>query len=92
MLRVERDKGTFCYVNEVTGNAPENLKGELVARGSNQVIRGLELSVPPLRLWGEGLAVESVVSDPRLHESHLCNDISVKNPFRRKGFLERLGW
>ena len=52
MLRVERDKGTFCYVNEVTGNAPENLKGELVARGSNQVIRGLELSVPPLRLWG----------------------------------------
>ena len=33
---------------------------ELVARRTNQVIRRLELSVPPLDFWGRVLEVESI--------------------------------
>lgn len=45
------DKGVSCYVNEVTFGS--DLRMGLVATGANQVIEGLEQSVPPNPdLWG----------------------------------------
>lgn len=51
-LSVESDRGTFCYVNEVTFGG--HLKMGMVINGAKQVIRGLEISVPlPILKVGE---------------------------------------
>ena len=49
-LSKERDKGDFCYVNEVTFG--KSLGMGLVARRTNQEIRGMEISVPSPRHLG----------------------------------------
>ena len=49
-LSKEQDKGNFCYVNEVTFG--KSLRMGLVARRTNQEIRGMEISVPSPRHLG----------------------------------------
>ena len=58
--------------------------GALVAKGTNEAIRGLGLSLPPTHPSLEGLEVESVASDT----------YKTKPPRKRKGtgFGELLGW
>lgn len=63
----------------------------LVARGTSQGRRGLELLTPPLDLrGGERLQVDSIPNGRGFNQSHLCEEASLKP--ERSGVGGRLGW
>lgn len=70
------DKGVSCYVNEVTYGS--DLRMGLVATGANQVIEGLEQSVPPNPdLWG-GQRTRGL--NQSLMANHLIHQACVMKP------------
>ena len=69
-LSVDSDKSISCYDNKVTFEP--HLRMGLVARRTNHVIRGLELSVlppTPPQGRGEGLDFESIASGHQFNQS-----------------------
>ena len=93
-LSEERDKGDFCYVNEVTFG--KSLRMGLVARRTNQKIRGMEISVPSPRhlerRWG--WKCNSVTRGQWSNPSYLCNEALLKTPkerVQRASGLDTLG-
>ena len=76
------NKCVFCYVNEVTLGMPlGNKSWGLVARRTNRVFRGLEISVPSPDLWeGErGWRLSSIANDQWFNQLCLCNEASIKS-------------
>lgn len=74
-LSKERDKGDFCYVNEVTFG--KSLRMRLVARRPNQEIRGMEISVPcPRHLERrQGCKCNLVTRGQWSNPPYLCNEV-----------------
>ena len=72
----ERDKGIFCYLNEVTHGKP--LGCWLVARGTNHMIRGLEISVLPPPKRDEGLEIDFNHQQPMIQYS--LNSVFAMKP------------
>ena len=71
----DRDKGIFCYFNEVTHGKP--LGCWLVPRGTNHMIRGLEISVLPPPKREEGLEIDFNHQQPMIH-STVCLQWSLR--------------
>ena len=88
-LSKERDKGDFCYVNEVTFG--KSLGMGLVARRTNQEIRGMEISVPSPRHLGRRRARNAVQSPEANGLTHHTFVVELhRNP--KGGSRELLGW
>ena len=64
----------------------KHLRRGLVARGTNHVIRGLDLSVPPSLISKEGRKDEFSSSSQLLNQTWLCSDVSIKH--QKDGFGE----
>ena len=64
----------------------KHLRRGLVARGTNHVIRGLDLSVPPSLTSKEGRKDEFSSSSQLLNQTWLCSDVSIKH--QKDGFGE----
>lgn len=73
-LSAESAKGVFCYVDaETFEKMPKNGSSQVV-QGTNLVIRGLKLSVPPIDPLGKGEEKEADKNSERLGlESFLVN-------------------
>lgn len=67
-------KYTWVYSNEVTSG--KFLRMELIARGTNPVIRGLELSVRPP--WLSGWRWTQLANNQWFNQSCLCIETSIK--------------
>ena len=53
-------------------------KKGLVARGTNLMTEGLQLSVPPQPPWRKCLEIESIANHQWFNQSWLCNEPSMK--------------
>lgn len=80
-------KGIFCYVNKVTFRKPSILEWRLVVKETNQVVRGMELSVPPLPLYlphtltsGEGRGAKGTKVQSPMANDVINNVYVIKLP------------
>lgn len=87
VLSAGSHKGVSCYVNEVTLQSTYGLRP--VARVTNQVIRGLGLSVPPPGPWERerGWSFSSMTQD-----RDLISHASVMKPAEKRKREEDGGW